>query len=428
VRDNESFGNRVNPSLQNTITQETAAAPIAATIDATPTGVRGGVISQALALLALGHLTVDLYSSAVPTLQPLLTERFSLSLAQSGLLSGVFMLASAVMQLPFGVLCDRLNSRLFTVLTPLGAGFFLSSLPAAIGFKSLLLLVALGGMGVAAFHPQSTTQAASVSKARRGLGVALFFSSGMLGFGLGPAYFSLITTQMGFEWLFLGMTPAIVVSAILLARLPAPSRREPSEIVGFDSHVPRAARGPLALHYALVVLRSVVQLGLGQFLTLYLYKERGFTFAQASFTLTLFFLSATAGALVGGNLADRLGGKRVVVASMIGSVPFLWLFLATQGWVSLLSLFAGGLILLLTIPVNVVMAQRLVPSKAGTITAVMMGFAWGMVGITCIPLIGWLADRVGLETVLWGVVTTPLVGFLLAMRLPAESRSPGRAD
>jgi FSR family fosmidomycin resistance protein-like MFS transporter len=390
------------------------------------TGPRESVLSGTLALLALGHMTVDLFSSTVPTLQPLLTERFSLTLAQSGLVSGVFMLASAVMQLPFGVLCDRLNSRLFTVLTPLAAGLFLSSLPSAIGFKSLMLLVALGGMGVAAFHPQSTTQAAAVSKTRRGLGVALFFSSGMLGYGLGPAYFSLITTQVGFEWLFLGMTPAILVSAILFAKLPAPSRHEHAAIVHSNSPMPREARGPLALHYALVVLRSVVQLGIGQFLTLYLYKERGFTFAQASLTLTLFFLSATAGALAGGNLADRFGGKRVVVVSMITCVPFLWLFLGTRGWVSLVGLFAGGLALLLTIPVNVVMAQRLAPSKAGTITAVMMGFAWGMVGITCIPLIGWLADRASLEAVLWGVVTTPLLGFLLALRLPAES-GPGLA-
>jgi MFS transporter, FSR family, fosmidomycin resistance protein len=414
--------------LPNTITEETSSAPLAAKTAAIQPGTRQGVISQTLMLLALGHMTVDLFSSAVPTLQPLLTEQFSLSLAQSGLLSGVFMLASAVMQLPFGVLCDRLNSRYFTVLTPLAAGLFLSSLPSAIGFKSLLLLVALGGMGVAAFHPQSTTQAASSSKVRRGLGVALFFSSGMLGFGLGPVYFSLIATHLGSQWLFLGMAPAILVSSILFFRLPAPTRHEPSAIVGFDAHVPRAVRGPLALHYALVVLRSVVQLGVGQFLTLYLYKERGFTFAQASFTLTLFFLSATAGALLGGNLADRFGGKRVVVVSMIGCLPFFWLFLATQGWVSLLSLFAGGLTLLLTIPVNVVMAQKLVPSKAGTITAVMMGFAWGMVGITCIPLIGWLADGLGLGTVLWGVVSAPLLGFVLALRLPADSHLAGLGD
>ncbi len=414
--------------MPDTITEETVSAPPVTTTAAIASAKGPGVVSQTLMLLAMAHLTVDLFSSAVPTLQPLLTERFSLSLAQSGLLSGVFMLASAVMQLPFGVLCDRLNSRYFTVLTPFAAGLFLSSLPSAPGFKSLVLLVALGGMAVAAFHPQSTTQAAVSSQARRGLGVALFFSSGMLGFGLGPTYFSLIATHIGFEWLFLGMAPAVLVSTFLFFRLPAPTRHAPSAKVGFHAHVPREVRGPLALHYGLVVLRSVVQLGVGQFLTLYLYRERGFTFAQASFTLTLFFLSATAGALMGGNLADRIGGKRVVVISMIGSLPFFWAFLATQGWVSLLCLFAGGLTLLLTIPVNVVMAQKLVPSKAGTITALMMGFAWGMVGITCIPLIGWLADRVGLGTVLWGVVSAPLLGFVLALRLPTDSHLAGLGD
>jgi hypothetical protein len=41
-----------------------------------------------------------------------------------------------------------------------------------------------------------------------------------------------------------------------------------------------------------------------------------------------------------------------------------------------------------------------------------------MAGIFCIPLIGWLSDRVGLETVLWGVVLLPLLGFLMALKLP----------
>jgi FSR family fosmidomycin resistance protein-like MFS transporter len=79
------------------------------------------------------------------------------------------------------------------------------------------------------------------------------------------------------------------------------------------------------------------------------------------------------------------------------------------------------LILLLTIPVNIVMAQELVPSQAGTVSAIMMGFAWGMAGITFIPMIGWMADRFGLETVLWGVAAAPLLGVLPALRLhPGE--------
>jgi FSR family fosmidomycin resistance protein-like MFS transporter len=249
----------------------------------------------------------------------------------------------------------------------------------------------------------------------------------MLGFSLGPVYFSLLTEQVGLGWLPIGIIPGILCSVFLFLKLPPPRVDEDARPRGIDAGALRATWRPIALHYFLVVLRSVVHLGIGQFLTLYLYNERGFSFAQASLTLTLFFASAAGGAVMGGNLADRFGGKRVVLVSMIGSVPFLWLFLASSGWVSLVSLFAGGLILLLTIPVNVVMAQRIVPSKAGTVTALMMGFAWGMVGITFVPLIGWLADRVGLEAVLWGVVSTPILGFLLALRLPRDARAPQRA-
>jgi FSR family fosmidomycin resistance protein-like MFS transporter len=407
--------------LQNTVIEE-ASAPAAVLGGVAPAReAPGRLITQTLALLALGHFTVDLFSSAVPTLQPFLAEHFSLSLAQAGLLGGVFMLTSAVMQLPFGLLSDRLHTRLFTVLAPLAAGLFLTSLPLAAGFKTLLLLVALGGMAIAAFHPQSTTQAATLSGSRSGLGVAFFISAGMLGFSMGPVYFSLLSEQVGFNWLPLGIIPGVLVCAFLFLKLPPPKVADNARTRGLDAGALRATWKPIALHYGLVVLRSVVHLGIGQFLTLYLYNVRGFTFAQASLALTLFFASAAGGTVMGGNLADRFGGKRVVLVSMIGSVPFLYVFLASSGWVSLVSLFTGGLILLLTIPVNVVMAQRIVPSQAGTVTALMMGFAWGMVGITIVPLMGWLADHVGLEAVMWGVVSTPLAGFLLALRLPHDA-------
>ena len=69
----------------------------------------------------------------------------------------------------------------------------------------------------------------------------------------------------------------------------------------------------------------------------------------------------------------------------------------------------------------VVMAQDLVPSQRGIVSSLMMGFAWGMAGITFVPVIGWAADHVGLQAVLWAVALTPLAGFPLALRLPKGS-------
>ncbi len=379
------------------------------------------LLSGAMLLLCLGHMTTDLFSSAIPTLQPILTQTYSLSLAQAGWLGGMFMFSSSVLQLPFGILSDRVNSRLFTIYGPLTAAIFLSMLGWASGYPMLLLLTFVGGMGVAAFHPQSTAEASRLSGARRGVGVALFISAGTLGLAFGPPYFSLIVSSLGLEGLAVAMLPAVVICAYLLWQLPDPTPHEKRN-TGVDWAVLRAHWKPLATHYAFVVVRSVIQLGIGQFLTLYLVRERGFSMGEASVALALYFLAAPLGSFSGGALADRIGGKQVVVSSMIVAAPFLMGFILTDGWVSLASLFLGATALMLTIPVNVVMAQELAPSQAGTVTSLMMGFGWGVAGITFIPLLGWIADRTGLETVLWGVTFLPAVGLVLALMLPKPKR------
>lgn len=375
------------------------------------------LLSAGMLFLCLGHLLTDLFSSTIATLQPILGERFDLSLTQAGLLGGVFMFCSAVLQLPFGILSDRLHSRLFSIFGPLAAAIFLSMVGMASGFGVLLVLSALGGMGVAAFHPQSTKEAARLSGERKGVGVALFITAGTFGLACGPVYFAWIISQFGFDNFHYAMVPAVVVCTLLLWKLP-----ESGAATAGPKKVDWQALGsrwkPLALHYYLVVLRSVVQLGIGQFLSLYLTRERAFSMEDASLVLAAFFLAASTGSFAGGSLADRIGGKNVVVLSMTGSSPFLAGFLLTDGVLSLACLFVGGMILLLTIPVNVVMAQDLVPSQAGTVTSLMMGFAWGIAGITFIPLIGWIGDQTGLQTVLWGVALAPLLGIWAALKLP----------
>ena len=106
--------------------------------------------------------------------------------------------------------------------------------------------------------------------------------------------------------------------------------------------------------------------------------------------------------------------------SMIGCVPFLTVFFMASGVTSVLGLVLGGLLLLFTIPVNVVMGQQLAPSQAGTVSALMMGFAWGLAGLIFIPLTGWIADHYSLRTALGLLTVFPVLGLLLAWMLPKE--------
>src|SRR5207342_1491619 len=110
-----------------------------------------------------------------------------------------------------------------------------------------------------------------------------------------------------------------------------------------------------------------------QFLPLYLNTQRGYTLSQSSYSLSLYLIAGALGGFAGGTLADRFGGRRVIMISMLGSVPFLALFVFTSGLISTLALMMGGLVLLFAMPGNLVMGQELASSQTGTVSALMMG-------------------------------------------------------
>src|SRR5512146_643060 len=109
--------------------------------------VRAGLLS--LFLLSCGHFFVDLYSSALGALQPLLLEQFGLSLTHAGILGGLLVTSSSVMQPLYGFLSDRFHTRMFAALGPAVAGIFISCLGLAPGYGWLLAMVWLGGAGIA---------------------------------------------------------------------------------------------------------------------------------------------------------------------------------------------------------------------------------------------------------------------------------------
>jgi len=372
-----------------------------------------------LALLCAAHFFVDLYASALSAFQPILVRQLGLSLGQAGFAAGLLLVSSSVAQPLYGYLADRFHSRLFTVLAPAVAGVFLTSLTLAPSYAVVLALAVLGGAGVASFHPQASARAGHGITTNKGRWMALFISSGTLGMALGPTLFSFVIARFGMGSLAWTMLPGLGATALLFAYLPnlpvSSSHRR-----GIDWPALRAVRKPLLILYLLVFIRSIVQIVFAQFLPLYLNHERGMAYTHANGMLTLYLAAGALGGFAGGWLSDRLGGRRVIMISMLGCVPPLALFFLSTGPVAALALAAGGLILLFTIPVNLVMAQELVPSQTGTVSALMMGFAWGAAGFVFVPAAGYAADFFSLHHVMAALLVFPIAGFFLARMLPKE--------
>lgn len=371
----------------------------------------------ALLLYSAGHFFIDLYSSALSMFQPLLVDKFHLTLAQAGILGGLLSFSGSLTQPIYGLLSDRYRSRLFSTLAPAVAGIFIASLGIAPSYGWLVAMVLLGGAGIASFHPQGAAHATMGIAVNRGRWMAFFISAGMMGLASGPAYFSTLFRVAGLEGSYWGALPGILMTILLVTMLdPAPPVAAKKK--RFDFGPLKAVWRPLTLLYLLVFIRSIVQVVFSQFLPLYLRRERGFSLTDAGLAVSVYLAVGAIGGFTGGQLADRFGGRRIILFSMVSCIPCLALFFLTTGPLSIFALALSGLTLLFTMPVNVVMAQDLAPSQAGTVSALLMGFAWGAAGMIFVPLTGWAADHFSLHTALFSLSIFPVAGIYLAYKLP----------
>jgi len=367
--------------------------------------------------LASAHFISDAYSNLYAPLLPALIPRLGLSLAAAGLMVMLYQLATSVSQLAFGRLADRWHPRLLLVAGPFLSVAVLSLIGLTWSPWSLAACLVLGGLGGAAFHPAAAAVVNRVGGRRRGLAMAVHITGGSIGFSLGPAIFAPFVERFGLSstpWLAI---PGLVLLGLVLRRMPAVQPFGHAGSGGFRALRPYAR--PLFLLYLIVVLRTVTAMGFSTFLPVLL-TGRGWSVGTAATAVSVYLVSGSIGGFLGGPLSDRFGARLVIAASLVAAVPFLAIGPGLSGGWLLLTLAVGGFFLQSTLPVNVTFAHQIAPTSAATVSAVMMGFAWGTGGLA-VPVVGAMADRVGIGPVLAALAFTPLLGALCALPLPPGS-------
>jgi FSR family fosmidomycin resistance protein-like MFS transporter len=122
-------------------------------------------------------------------------------------------------------------------------------------------------------------------------------------------------------------------------------------------------------------------------------------------------------------LADRFGGRKVMILSWLIYAPMtLALFNVTGGAVYLVAI-AAGFVAGASWPPLIVMAQELFPKNAGVASGIALGFAFAMGGIGT-AITGFLAEpeRLGVQTSLMMLGALPLLAALCALALPREGQ------
>jgi FSR family fosmidomycin resistance protein-like MFS transporter len=370
--------------------------------------------------IALAHAVNDSYAYILPPLLPVLLAQAGLTLGMGAALVSIQQLASSFLQPVFGHWADRSGGGRWMSWT----GIVLSGVGAAAvgfapGFAGLGIAMLASGIGTALFHPVSAALVAgAASPAQRGFWMGAYISAGNVGLGIGPLLVSLVLVQGGLGSTWLLAIPACLTGLLVWRLAPARPGRSAVASASLVS-VFRQHWRLLGALIVVVALRSWASSTLTTFLPL-LATERGAPPTDAAQVLTLFLIAGAIGGFAGGVVSDRLGRDRVVIGSLLLSVPFgvaLGL-LGEFGWAFWLAAGACGFFLNGSWISLTVRGQESVPSSIAMMSGLMLGLSIGLGGIAVAP-IGLLAEALGLGGVLSAVACLPLLAALMMRFVPA---------
>ena len=372
--------------------------------------------------LFLIHFIGDFFQSFIRPLLPVMANKFDLSLAQVGLITGIATFMAFLIQPIFGYLADRYKTRVVLLVGSFAGAVCIPMVGVAPYFWVVLLLIGLGSISAAIYHPTAAGMVSEYAGRRIGLAMSLFGLGGTLGFTIGPLVCSGYVTLMGMHRLPLLTLFGVLVFAVLFIMIPASNGSGHAQKDFFGSLKKSIGKvwKPIVLIWSIACSRAFVEQSLLTFIPV-LTAAEGHSLMSVGSILSLFTVGGSVSALVCGHLADRIGFKPIYYFSFALSSPSLLLFIQATGWQVYPLAFMSGFLLLATLFPAVALAQKVAPEGRALVSSIVIGLALGIAGLM-MPLTGRVADAFGIRTVLNFVAFVPLAAVFLIRYLPEPGK------
>jgi len=322
----------------------------------------------------------------------------------------------------FGWLADRFGkSRLLAAGGILWLAV-LYSLALNLPVEWAIPCIILASLGSAAFHPVGTMQAALRGKTllagRETSSTSWFFFFGQFGYFIGPVVGGPLLQQFGPAGLLMLAAPALVIGLNAAWRLKKPLTAPREAMKEGMAHGPGRELGKWFI-FALVIvaaLQSWAQQNISTFLPKYL-SDIGQAPAVYGLMTGLFMGGSGIGNVLGGNLADRFGRKRVAtIALALAGIPlFLISLVGWSPWLYLLVPLSGALTGAV-LSIIVVFAQHVVRGGMALASGLTLGFMFSA-GALGTLLSGPLADKWGFPPLFQMTAGLALVASLVTLAL-----------
>jgi FSR family fosmidomycin resistance protein-like MFS transporter len=371
-----------------------------------------------LIALSLVHFSGDFYSSFINPLYPVFMSKMGLGLVQVGFLAGISRFLMFVVQPMSGYWADRHPSRSFILIGLLMPILFIPLAGITTGFYGLLFCVVIGSMGSSLFHPPVTGMVPLYAGRNLGLAMSIYNTAGTLAFGVGPIFITFYVARFGLRAMPVTMAIGLSIWLYFYWAIPKPQGDGMAQY-GFLETLRQTLGSvwqPILLIWIVMVVRALVGQSLMTFMPV-LWVQKGHTVVSAGILFSVFTISGTVAGILCGYISDRIGYKRLLWITHGLMAPFLLVFLLAPGkWIYPATILAGGFTMA-SLPLGVVMAQKIAPKGRSMVASLMMGLAFGTGGIFS-PIVGKLGDIFTLQSVLMLIVCIPVLSLIPIYFIP----------
>ena len=164
----------------------------------------------------------DFYSSFTIPLLPEFVEKFSLSMVQVGIITGIIRLLAFIVQPSVGYLADHYQTRFFALGGLLLTICFIPLSGITPNFFLLTLCLAVGSLGSSMFHPSVTGMVPLYAGQNSGFCMSVFNTGGTLAFSIGPVFIAWFVVSFGLSAMPLTILIGLAVFVYLFRALPVP--------------------------------------------------------------------------------------------------------------------------------------------------------------------------------------------------------------
>lgn len=386
-------------------------------IKGNPTMTEGTVYSI-LVICGISHFLNDMIQSIIPSIYPILKDKFDFSFAQIGIITLVFQMTSSILQPFTGLYADK-HPRPYAL--SIGMCFTLTGLLVlafAEYYWAILIAVSVVGFGSSVFHPTASRVTQLASGGKKSLAQSIFQVGGNGGSALGPLLVALIVLPYGqhsISWFAI----AAMLAALIMVRLGVWYKAKlqyvvnhPQKTVGLNNNISKRAKyGALAILILLVFSKYFYTSCITSYFTFFLIDKFGVSVKASQLFLFVFLAAFAIGTVAGGMLGDKFGRKYVIWFSILGAAPFaLAMPYVNLTW-TIICCFLSGLIIASAFSSIVVYATDLMPDKVGMIAGIFFGLMFGLGGLGS-AFFGWLADKTSIEYIFQVSSLLPLLGII----------------